>query len=343
MDVSSRSILVWVSVLVPLLVCHAPAAQAEPRVIFINEVVAQGAEVIELYNSQLAPKNISGWRIKEGGDEKVLPGGTVIPGHGYLAVSLDGILGDIGGELILIDLLGERQDAVSYGQLGSAPLPPGSSLAATTTLCRAPDASIFSIVPPDDPDTDGLYWTLDPTGTIGGANDAPAPLLGSNIEINEIRSNPGGGDQVELYNHTNNTLLVSGWSLCNGLGFQLISGAVPAHGFLVITTGATFDVDAVDLLYLFDAGGVRRDQLGWTGGPLEPMAPESAQLCPGRFQDGDGPNLGFDWVSSGGGSTLLVMNCTLGGPNGGTSDVETPQPARITTWGQLKARYPSPR
>ncbi|MCC7143651.1 MAG: lamin tail domain-containing protein [Candidatus Eisenbacteria bacterium] len=343
MDFSPRSIIVWFSVLLPLSLGLASAAQAEPRVIFINEVVAQGAEVIELYNSQLAPKNLSGWRIKEGAEEKVLPGGTVIPGHGYVALSLDGILGDIGGELILIDLLGERQDAVSYGQLGSAPLPPGSSLSATTTLCRAPDASTFSIVPPDDPDTDGLYWTLDPTGTIGGTNDAPAQLLGSNIEINEIRSNPGGGDQVELYNHTNNTLLVNGWSLCNGVGFESISGAVPAHGFLVITTGATFDVDAVELLYLFDAGGVRRDQLGWTGGPLDPLAPESVQLCFGRFHDGDGPNLGYSWASSGGGSDLLVMGCTPGGPNGGTSDVESPEPVWVTTWGRLKARYPTSR
>lgn len=318
-------------------------AQADPRTIIINEVVVRGAEVVELYNTQVAPKNIAGWRIKEGAEEKVLPGGTVLPGHGYLAVNLEGILGDIGGEIVLIDLLGQRQDGVSYGQVGSAPLPPSSALAATVTLARAPDASVYSIAPPDSPATDGLYWTLDPTGTIGALNDAPTPLLGSNIEINEIRSNPGGSDQVELYNNTNNTLLVNGWALCNGVSFEAIAGVVPAHGFLVVTTSGAFDVDALDLLYLFDAGGVRRDQLGWSDGPLGPLSPESTILCFGRFHDGDGPNLGYDWASSGGGTTLLVMGCTLGGPNGGTTGVETPAPIRLITWGGIKARYPAGR
>ena len=296
----------------------------------------QGAEWVELYNSSPAPKNVSGWKIREGAEQQLIPGGTVIPGHGYTAISLTGIMNDVGGEVVLIDLQQERQDGVFYGQVGSAPLPPSTALAAAPTLARAPDVSTLGTVPLSDPDTDGAFWTIDNTATLGALNNAPTPLLGTSLLINEVHSIVGGGDAVELYNPTNVTIPLAGWALCNGLEFMGLAGGVPGHGFTVITTGPTFDVDDLDLLYLFDAGGVRRDQLGWTGGPFDPPTPESANLCLGRFHDGDGPSLGYDWISSGGGTTFLVLGCTLGGQNGGTAGV--PDRRIITvSFGRMKA------
>lgn len=316
----------------------AALASAEPPVVYLNEVTVRGSETVELYNSAFAAKNIGGWRVREGAEQFTFPGGTIIPGHGYVTANLAGILDDIGGEIVLIDLQGELQDGVAYGQVGSAPLPPGVAVTAVLTLARAPDASTWVTVPPPNPNTDGSYWTLDPTGTFGTGNDAPIPLLGSTLEINEIHSDPGGGDEVEFYNPTVNTIPLTGWMLCNGVGFQPLSGGVGAHGFFTITTGATFDVDDLDLLYLFDPAGVRRDQLGWTGGPFDPPLVESATLCLGRYHDGQGPNLGYDWDSSGGGTTFLVMGCTLGGPNGGTTGLPDGAPLERSTWGKVKMR-----
>lgn len=308
-------------------------ALAEPRVVFINEVTVQGPEHIELYNSLPVPKVIAGWRVVEGGEQHVFPGGTVIPANGYYVADLEGILNDRGGEIALIDLQASMQDGVSYGQLGSAPLPPPSVVLADRSLARAPDAAATT-PPPPDPDSDGLVWTLDPVATFGFVNDAAVPALGSSILINEIHLDIPG-DTVELYNPKPFTISVSGWSMTNGIGIVSIGGAIPGFGFMVVTLPGGVDIDATNLIYLFDGGFVRKDQIGLEG---HPSLRVDNTICFGRTPDGAGPNLGYDWPSSGGDVTLFPLVCTLGSQNRPVTGIPLPERA-LATWGWIKSRW----
>ncbi len=166
------------SLLLSFLACLP--AEAE---IYLNEAVIRGTERVELYNSGPDPVVLTGWEIRETGVFPI-PDGTVINVGQYLVLEdLGGIMHDIGGDLDLIDDLKSRADRVQYGNMGGAPLPHDEPL---VSMSRAPDASTG---PPLDPASDAQFWTLDLTGTFGSANDAPPPLLGSSLVINELDPN----------------------------------------------------------------------------------------------------------------------------------------------------------
>jgi hypothetical protein len=189
----------------------------------------------------------------------------------------------------------------------------------------------FGPPPAPDPFLDGFVWTVDPTWTFGAVNDAPQPMPGSRALLNEIDAGVAGGlDNLELYNPTTVPIPVLDWVLMNGDASMSLSGTVPGHGFLVVITPEGFDLEEVELLYLFDATGVRVDQLGFHGAPT-PLPGECLARCP----DGCPPYLGYDYGSSGGGTTFRPLPCSLGGPNCDPSSAPGDGEIRLR-WGRIK-------
>ncbi len=280
-----------------------PSPAAAVGLVYLNEVVVQGAEKVELYNPDADSLDISGWTITGSNGSFSIPGGTFVPPAGYREVSFPGdIMGDLGGETSIADLTDTEQDVVKYGQAGGAPLPPPG---ASTSLCRAPDGSA---APPffDDPGySDAGNWTLDLTSTFEAPNDAPPPVLGTTIRLNEVNPAPGG-NEYEYFNPfpLAANIDITGWWLTDGLSVVVLNGIVPGGGVLaqVLPT----QIELTLLAYLFDADGVRVDQIGLLGAPLH------EDLCIARCPDGAGPADGFDYLTSGGGVTLLPLACTLG-------------------------------
>lgn len=305
----------WIrgAVLVAALVLVSGRASAQ---VFLNELTVKGDEFVELFNKGPGAVLLTGWRITgTPGGSFSIPGGTsILPGQ-YLVFDTPGdIFPNAGGEAALIDLLNARRDAVYYGQLGSAPLPgPYFPFLASIgpSLARAPDASLFA-PPPPNPFQDGLYWTLDETPTFGAINDAPSPLMGHYIVLNELDpafdSSP---DQLELFNPTTNLVTISNWYVTNGdVLYVLPPATIPPIGYVAYALPHTFQIEANSLVYLFDPIGTRMDQLGILGAPMP--APGD---CFGRCPNGYGPNLGFNWNSSGGFVSFFPAPCSMGAPN----------------------------
>ena len=317
----------------------AAEVRAEPPVVFLNEFEVRGRERVEVFNSLPAPKSIAGWRLETNLGVFVFPSPTVVPGQGYLVVTLDGLLNDLGGEIAFIDIQSDLQDRVSWGQQGSAPLPPLEFLFAggsEISVARAPDARTATPLP-STPETDGLYWNVDPTPTFGSMNDAPDVKVGTSILINEISLNQSS-DVIELYNPLPTGVSFDGWRVSNGFVTQMLFGSVPSGGFRVIPLSSSFDIDDTKLVYLFDRDWVRFDQIGLLNAPMAGHRGGGGEECYARIPNGAGPNLGFDWRSSGGDVTLFLLPCTLGGSNNPVSGVPE-LPSGSESWGSLKLRW----
>lgn len=324
------------------------AALPAPAAVMFNEIVVKGAERVELYNSGFAAVDVNDWTIESDGGAYVIQGLGPVPAQGYAVVDLPGsILLENGGFIELLDDVGpDGQDGVWYGQRGSAPLPPDGELfgraLVAPSLARAPDGSSYGIPPSHSPITDGQIWTIDFSPTFGAANDAPNPALGSTALLNEVDPKPVGGlDTVELFNPSALGVGIAAWILTNGAAVQALAGTVPGGGFLDVATSAGFDVEDTELLYLFDAAGVRVDQLGFHLPPVRNAPTLDVCQCYARFADGDGPNLGYDWLSSGGNSTLFALVCTPEASNAFETECATaaPEPGRHESWGRAKARW----
>jgi hypothetical protein len=321
------------------------AGTAGAGTIFLNEVTVQGTETVELFNSGADSVDVNGWTLRDDG-AWLIQGAPKVPPEGYVVLETPGdVFGDQGGYIEL--LFGEPQDGVRFGQSGSAPLPPAQTFLRAgggTSLARAPDGSNYSSPPPNGAATDGDIWTLDLTPTFGSANDAPDPALGASLLLNELDPKPvGGGDTVELYNPSALGVSLTGWFLCNGDAFLGLSGSVPGGGHVAILTPAGFDVETNEVLYLFRDDEVRVDQIGLHLPPVAARGMPTLDFCQcfARFPDGSGPSNGWDWFSSGGGSTLFALLCTPGAaneyePSCAVTGVDAPE---YETWGRVKARW----
>jgi hypothetical protein len=334
--------------------CRARRLSCVPAALFLGLLWTQGAhaqvklnemtigpanasESIELYNESGGTIDLGGWSISGSKGTFIIPPATPIPPGGYAVLSVGDIQEERGGVTSLIDLLGSPrsiQDAVAYGQDGSAPVPPDGM-----SLARAPDAS-SGPTPPPDPNQDGLVWTIDFTPTFGRANDAPVPQMGQPFLINEFDPGLiGGQDPIEFYNPSPLPMNANGWRLTNGPAFMFINGTIPPGGFLVVTTPPSFDLGAFGLLYLFRSDLTRVDQIGFHDAP-----PLGHGECYARCPDGAGPYLGYNYATSGGGLSFFPRLCTLGGANGGNCEVsgvaDPPGPElRRKTWGAIKSTY----
>ncbi len=326
--------LLWLALALTLLGGGAVmSAQASP--VYLNELEMRPlglSERVELYNAGTDTADVSGWTIQGSKSSYVIPTPTLIAPGQYIALQVGDLQGERGGVTGLIDLVLDGEllarttvDEVSYGEEGSAPLPPeGMSLA------RAPDASAGT-PPPPGPATDGLVWTIDTTPTFGELNDAPVPEMGSSGVINEFdASHVGAGDLVELYNPGPDEIHLYGWYLINGDSLDPLSGFIPPGGFYLQVTSAGFELEEIGLLYLFRSDGTRVDQLGFHD------APElGSGECLGRCPDGAEPYLGYSYATSGGGVTFLPMPCSPGESN----EPCGPTPATSVTWGRLKRLF----
>ena len=324
----------------------APPARAA---VMLNEIHVKGSERVELYNSGPGIVDVNGWTIGGNGGDFVIGGADPLLPDSYRVFDLPGaILFDNGGFIELLDDDGPTsQDGVWYGQLGSAPLPPAPGLftvgPAPPSLARAPDGSAYGAPPSSAPASDGLFWTIDFTPTFGAMNDAPTALLGSSLILNEADPKPvGGADMVELHNPSAVPVSLAGWLLTNGVWVEALAGSVPAGGYLAVTTDPGDDIESGELLYLFDAGGVRVDQIGFHLIPVGIMPALNECQCYGRHPNGAGPNIGYDWYSSDGFGTLRVLVCTPGVANPSESDcgaISVEEPVESSSWGRVKGAY----
>lgn len=328
------------------LTCAGAARAGGPiNQLLLNELTVQGTEIIEVHNIGALPFNTAGFRFYAGTDTIPVPAVILAPGSYFLFPTGGDIISDVGEEIGLVDATEETADRCFFGQAGGAPLPPaGAGLAdgGVVTLARAPDASTYATPPPTDPVLSGDLWTLDLTPTLGAMNDAPTAALRSSLLLNEVDPKPaGGGDAIELHNPSGAAIDVDGWFICNGDDIQFLSPAlVPPGGFLAVTTDAGFDIEENDLIYVFDADSVRVDQLGFDVLALAP--PLEFCQCFGRFPDGAGPHVCWDYPSCGGGDTLRPLVCTMGAPNENETECG-PTAVEHTRWGTMKQRFTQPR
>jgi hypothetical protein len=295
--------------------------------VYLNEITIRGVEKVELYNASPDSVNLDGWRIRGDLGDYVIADSVIAPGGYMVFMDLGDIFDNLGGETALIDLNRGVRDSVRYGNRGGAPLPHDDA-DPRVSLCRAPDASVQP--PTGDFARD---WTLDFDETFGGMNDAPPPALGVSLVINEVRVGGAreGATEVELYNPHPSDQNTDGWQMTFGEGPALpLGGTIPFGGFGLYAAPPADDPVQSELVYLFDYNGVRVDQVGWYGSGVEPGG------CIGRCPDGEGPNDGYDFPSSGGGMNWLLVTCSLGAPN--TCPPTQVEPT-ATSWGRLKLRY----
>jgi len=282
--------------------------------IILNEVQTKGDERVELYNPTADPVDISGWIITGQIEtfNTTIPDSTILaPGSYYEVAPETGTFSNDGDVVTLTDSGAVVVDSVGFGTRGGAPIAWN-----LRSLQRTPNGTDF-----DDDARDWNMVNLEPTFNL--PNNAPEVLLGSSVILNEIDVYPASGnDKVELYNPTGTSITVTEFGLSDGDTFDLLdySGVitVPANGWLVleetVTWNASMDFSSADVVYLFRDDGVRIDQIGW----YNEFEDDTYQ----RIGDGEGPNDGYDWVSSGGGITWFDLPSTLGSSNY-IADVQT--------------------
>lgn len=289
-----------------------PTASYTPPVagarVVINEFEPKGTEWIELYNAGAVEQDLTGWTLTDDTGNSEPLSGTLAAGA-YLEFDTSLSLSNSGDIITLLDDEANVVDQVGYGVSGGAPL---MNVGFST-------ARLFDGVDTGD---DARDWNLDATPTRGSANDVADTALGSSLLINEMDLFPAdsGPDKVELYNPGASAVDITGWGISDGDELDMLTGSVPAGGFVVLEEGVDFtgDFGGADVAYLYNAARERVDQLGWTEGPF-------FNFCIARVPDGAGPNDGFNWDSSGGDVTLFDQACTLGDSNTG----DTPDPLVI--------------
>lgn len=287
----NQKLCVMFIVLMPLL------AFAEVK---INEFMPKGSEWIELYNSGYSSISLSGWKISDKSGNIVVLNGS-LDSCDYDTVASDML--DNGGDLIfLINSGGDTVDKVGYGNEGGAP------------LCQQ-GFSTGRITDGFNSGNDAADFNIDGTPTPGAMNDMPDVSPGSSVIINEIDPYPdSGGDSVEIFNPTSGIINLSGWFLGDGDYISQIitdvSISCGGHAVLVedIDWSGGVEFCSSDVCYLFNPDTVRVDQLGWEG--------ESNDFSFQRSPDGEGPNDGYNWSSSGGDVHLFDTLQTWGMENG---------------------------
>lgn len=279
------------------------------------------------------------------GTYPIAPNTTIAPGKHLVIASLGDIFDPIGGFAGILDDLDNVVDQVDYGTVGGAPAPPPPSVW-TVSLARAPDAS-NPIAPPTNPNVDALFWTIDLDATVGLPNDVPGPNLGESLCINEMFNNPTISlpSAIELCSASSFAVVgtdLSGWFVTTASGVEMLSGVVPAGGFLAVELdpklllGQNYRVD------LFNSRGVRVYQKSFFG------APDTAWNCYGDCPDGAAPPDGWNYSTCGGGVTFFPMKCTLGFTNSTTGACRmvsgipphlVPDGVVGRTWGTIKSHF----
>ena len=273
---------------------------AGPGDMVINEFsLRDSTPWIELYNPTEYVISIDGFKLRGfTGVEETLSG-TIQPGA-YNVVYLEhqDLADPEGGSISLIDDANQIIDFVAYGNKGGAPTSPFGS-----SVCRAPDGR--------DTDYDAIDFTIDPTPTPGGHNNALPADLGSSLVINECDMH-GAIQIIELFNPTSEVVFIDSldlsriWYLSDGdtlAKIRIVDSILPGK-VRCLYRGIDFslDLDENDVIYLFSPQMRRVDQLGFLG------KAESGSFQ--RYPDGAGPHDGYDFLSSGGNETLFDLHPT---------------------------------
>jgi regulation of enolase protein 1 (concanavalin A-like superfamily) len=195
------------------------------RNVVINEFLAHtdppDYDYIELYNHANQPVDISGCILTDDAatNKFVIPAGTIIPARGFISYSETNMNFRLSaaGETIYFKNPDQSRylDAVQFG---------GQENGVATG--RWPDGA-------------NEFYRLS-SKTPGGAN---APILKSDIVINELMYDPISGNDddqyIELYNRSGNTVNLGGWQLSDAVSFTFPSNTVLApDAYLVVARNA---------------------------------------------------------------------------------------------------------
>ncbi len=203
-------------------------------------------EFVELYNALSTPEDISGWRL-DGSADFTFPPNTILAPGAFLVVAQSPA--DLGAVYSLVGVLGP------FANTNSLPNTRG------TIQLRNPNGAVFleanyDSAPPWPAAADGAGHSLvlarpsygeanveawAASDSVGGSPGRAEPLASEplrNVVINEFLANTESPslDFIELYNHSTQTVDVSGCSLSDARNtnkFVLPPGAVlPPRGFL---------------------------------------------------------------------------------------------------------------
>jgi hypothetical protein len=284
------------------------AAEPASADVLINEFDRGGSvDNIELYNSG-ALVDLDGWAlVNDIGDTLDLSG--LIGAGGFRTFSKAAFVPE-GGQIELLDGTEAQRDQVAYGDQGGAPLPPPVG---AFSCARHTDGL--------DTDAHASDWTLDRSKTLGAANTAPPPTLGAREpvmnELGRLSADPVKSatciafPRVELYNRADTTESVTGWFLTDGRDTLTLSGNIAPDSVMVVSAfPGNFCFEQTHVIYLFDEMDRRVDQWGIAGTTL-PGGTHSWQRVP----DGAGPFDGWSFATSGGDSTVFVLEQSFGGTN----------------------------
>ncbi|MDD5252089.1 MAG: lamin tail domain-containing protein [Patescibacteria group bacterium] len=252
-------------------------------------------EFIELLNMGTEPVDVAGWKITVNTRGHVLAS-AIVPAHGYYQfsyVETKLTLANGGATVTLIDPSGNAVYTVTYGsaKTGQTYARADDAIWNWTNVPTPAADNVFpetpaTIVATAGPEvaseiTDNVVTTIAAAGTVpsGGQSpidistagvtdaaatsttetDAPDPRL--LIRINEFLPDPAGddvGEWIELFNPSEFTAVLAGWSLDDDAGGSTpykftADDVVPAGGYLVMPRSRTKlalnnDGDAVRLL-----------------------------------------------------------------------------------------------
>ncbi|QOR70432.1 lamin tail domain-containing protein [Ruania alkalisoli] len=228
--------------------------------IAVNEVMSDdpddGEDWVELINDGDAEVDLSGWILRDDSDLKALPiaaGTTLEPGE-FLVIETN-ITDDGFG-------LGKNDMIRLYVADGLGLVDSYEWTEHAFTEGRVPDAT-------------GAFVDTRPTpGSANVARDAESPVV-----INEIESNGGIGDWVELANtDTEQSVDLTGWTLIDNDPTHPpveLSGEIESGGYAAFMTQPNFGLGNPDSVTLRDAEGIVVDSLAW-----QDHAPITLGRCP---------------------------------------------------------------
>ncbi len=227
----------------------------------LSEVFLKTGGLIELEirNNQAYDINISSFKV----NNDLFKTGTIIEAGAYKVFystdftdTLDNTYITAGsGTIALKNAFDAGIYSFSYGYTGGAP-----------DLLK--DYSLAKVQATGTASSD---WTVDFTPTPGAANDAPVPVLGNTVTVNEVNPHPGAAF-IEIYNNSASAADISGFKIiCDSILAIPASTTVNSYSFYVIEQSsfpAGFNLTSVDgqthsNIYMYDDTGVRIDQIGW--------------------------------------------------------------------------------